>query len=325
MYSEAEAAAADLPMTKFVVTGLLPIGLTLFAAPPKIGKTWLNLGLCRAVATGDMFGGALPVQQGPVLFMDLEGNQRRTKKRSGLLRGDGVASDELHIVHKWPPMQSGGLQQLEAAIVANGYVLIVIDIWACFRPPRPKNADIYQHDLVSAQQVQELAHQTGTAIILTHHTRKSEANDWVSEASGSQGLSGGCDTLWALKRERSKADAVLHVTGRDIDEAELAMSFAHGKWTILGGAAEYRMGETRRVILECLARAGRPLSPKEIAEEAGLGRNVVKLALYRMLEDGQVTNAGVGGMPSRKTVSGDLGHFGVARCRAFRCHDTASA
>ena len=38
-------------------------------------------------------------------------------------------------------------------------------------------------------------------------------------------------------RKRGQADAVMKITGRDIDEQELAMSFKGGLWTILGNAA----------------------------------------------------------------------------------------
>ena len=38
--------------TRFVVDGLLPRGLHIFAGPPKVGKSWLLLQLALAVASG---------------------------------------------------------------------------------------------------------------------------------------------------------------------------------------------------------------------------------------------------------------------------------
>jgi RecA-family ATPase len=287
-YTEADLAELHLPMPQFVIDGILPVGLALLSAPPKLGKTWLNFGAGRAVATGSLFGGSRKVRQGPVLFLDLEGNQRRAQKRSAIVRAGATPSAELHITHHWPPMQSGGLGMLEQAITEKNAALAMIDIWACFRPPRPKWADPYQHDHESAKLVQEMAHRTGCAVVLTHHNRKAEADDWTAQVSGTAGLTGACDTIIAIARRRGEADAVMRVTGRDLDEQELALSFKDGQWTILGDAAEYQIGRTRNTIHACLVRTGRAMAPKEIAEITGLNREAVKKALQRMRDDGSL-------------------------------------
>src|SRR3712207_7633053 len=49
-------------------------------------------------------------------------------------------------------------------------------------------------------------------------------------------------------RDRGRADAYLHVTGRDIEEEqELALRWeaATARWCIVGDANEYRLGEER--------------------------------------------------------------------------------
>lgn len=43
--------------TEFLVNGILPLGLTLLASPPKFGKSWFSLLLCLAVAKGTPFLG----------------------------------------------------------------------------------------------------------------------------------------------------------------------------------------------------------------------------------------------------------------------------
>lgn len=42
----------NLPPIRFIVDGLLPQGLHVFAGPPKIGKSWLMLQIALAVASG---------------------------------------------------------------------------------------------------------------------------------------------------------------------------------------------------------------------------------------------------------------------------------
>ena len=91
------------------------------------------------------------------------------------------------------------------------------------------------------------------------------------------------------------ADAVLHVTGRDVEEQELALQFDKntGRWNIIGDAEEHRQSETRRRVYGLLSVQG-AMSPKDIAEELGLKRNAVKQILLRMLRDGAVKGAGGG-------------------------------
>ena len=47
-----ELLSTPLPPVKWIVPGLLPAGLALFAGPSKAGKSWLTLWLCLQVAQG---------------------------------------------------------------------------------------------------------------------------------------------------------------------------------------------------------------------------------------------------------------------------------
>jgi hypothetical protein len=145
------------------------------------------------------------------------------------------------------------------------------------------------------KRLQELAHELGIAILIVHHNRKAADADWMNEISGSQGIAGGADTIIIIKRDRAAADAVLHVSGRDVDEQELALKFDKdtGRWTILGDAAQHRMEETRSRIFTLLERQG-AMTPKEVAEELGIKRDNTKQTLKRMLADGTVRSAGSG-------------------------------
>ena len=61
-----------------------------------------------------------------------------------------------------------------------------------------------------------------------------------------------------LRRSRGKAAAELHVTGRDVEEAEYALDFdpRFGIWQMLDGpASDYSLGDTRRAILDHLRSA----------------------------------------------------------------------
>lgn len=47
-----ELLSTPLPPVKWIIPGLLPAGLALFAGPSKAGKSWLTLWLCLQIAQG---------------------------------------------------------------------------------------------------------------------------------------------------------------------------------------------------------------------------------------------------------------------------------
>ena len=96
-------------------------------------------------------------------------------------------------------------------------------------------------------------------MLALYHTRKAESSDFVETVQGTFGTAGAADTIMVVKRARGEADATLYVTGRDVVERELALRFTPeaGTWELLGDAAEYRLGETRKEILEPVDAHGR--------------------------------------------------------------------
>ena len=101
------------------------------------------------------------------------------------------------------------------------------------------------------------------------------------------------DGALVLKRERGRADAFLHVTGRDIEEdAELALKWDGDTagWAIIGDAQEYRLSEKRAEIVRVLEETGEPMTPTEVADALGDNPNAVKVLMWRMARDGQLTS-----------------------------------
>src|SRR5215203_5924415 len=160
-------------------------------------------------------------------------------------------------------------------------------------PSAHEGQNVYQEDYAALEELLPLAAEHEVAIVVVHHTRKMAAADPLDEISGSTGLTGGVDGVLVLKRDRGKADAVLHVDGRDIEEpAEYALKWdaETASWTIVGDAEEYRISEERKEILGVLIEAGEFLSPGDVADVLGKPRNTIKQLLWRMAQDGQVEN-----------------------------------
>jgi hypothetical protein len=284
--------AAQLPPVRWGVRGVLPEGVTLLAGKPKLGKSWLALGLCVAVVAGGVALGTRQVEQGDALYLALEDNRKRLQMRLGkMLRGP--APEGLEIATAWPKLDEGGVEALEAWLQEHPEArLVAVDTLAKIRP-RTRGQNVYQEDYAALEELLPLAAEHEVAIVVVHHTRKMAAADPLDEISGSTGLTGGVDGVLVLKRDRGKADAVLHVDGRDIEEhAEYALKWdaETAGWTIVGDAEEYRMSEERKEIFGVLTEADEFLSPGEVADVLGKPRNTIKQRLWRMAQDGQVEN-----------------------------------
>ena len=87
--------------------------------------------------------------------------------------------------------------------------------------------------------MRELATDLGVAIIVTHHTRKAEAEDLIDKVSGTFGLAGAADTVIII--EWQSGNWIFDVRGRDVAADQLAAKFdkATFRWTVLGNAAEH--------------------------------------------------------------------------------------
>lgn len=299
LISARELMGKQFPPVRWVVPDILPEGVTIFAGKPKMGKSWLALNLAIATATGGRALGRIQVEGGGVLYLALEDNERRLQGRMSKLLQGGAVPDRLDLAIEWQRMGDDtlGLIWLAGWIEAhNDPRLVVIDTLAKVRPPMGKSSNVYEHDYNTVQGLKAISDRYNVAILIVHHVRKGTSDDPLELISGSFGLSGGVDGAIVLARERGQADAVLHITGRDVEEKELAMTWSAdlALWTIVGDAAEYRMSKERRQILDLLNGVRDGLSPKDIADALQRSPGGIKKMLRDMLEDGQVKQSGYG-------------------------------
>jgi hypothetical protein len=279
---------------KYIVTGYIVEGLTLLAGRPKLGKSWLMLDIGLAVARGDACLGNIKCQQGDVLYLALEDNERRLQNRITRLIGYGKDWPEcFHYATEWPRADAGGLEEIRKWIAAADKPrLVVVDILAMVRPRRRKDQQPYEADYEAIQALQAIASQTGVAIVVVHHLRKSAGEvDPFEKVSGTLGLSGAADTVLILDRDGQ--GATLYGRGRDIEEIETAVQFGREtcRWQILGAAADVRRTDERSAIIEALREAGEPMSATDIAAAIGVPGNNVRQLLFKMAKAGDVTKA----------------------------------
>jgi len=288
----------DLPEPDFIVPEILPTGLTILAGKPKTGKSWLALETGLAVALGGCALGSdhYRVKAGPVLYLGLEDNDKRMQRRARQqLQGHG-RPDAFQFFKTWRRLDDGGLEHLREKIEFYSPRLVVVDTLAHVRPVRTRRHDCYAADCADVGVLKGLADEYDIGVLVIHHLRKATADDVFDTISGTLGLTGSADTILVLQRSRGVADATLSVTGRDIEERELALQFEKttGSWRALGDAREYAVTCEQRAILDTLGDAGEALALREIARAIDKSEPSVANILNRLMDAGLVRRIGRG-------------------------------
>ena len=307
--SAAELMAREIPPVRWVVPGMVPEGVALLAGKPKLGKSWLALGLSVAVASGGVAFGNVGVEKGSALYLALEDNERRLQFRLQKVLAGTRVPEGLHYSIECPRLDEGGVDAIEGWLSSRpDSRLVVIDTLAKIRPRQRRGANAYQEDYEALEALLPLAARHNVAILVVHHLRKMAASDPLDEVNSSIGLTGGVDGVMILKRERTRADATLFVAGRDVEEEkEFALRWDQNTagWALVGSAEEYRISQERAAILDLLRRsAPEPLGPKAIAEALDKPYSSVTTLLQKLVKDGLVRSPGYGKYEPADDASG---------------------
>lgn len=294
-WTDAELMAVQFPEPRWAVPGLLCEGVNLLAGAPKLGKSWLSLGLGADIANGDPALGSIDVERGPVLYCALEDTGRRLqRRRRQMLAAGGRAAPHLTLETACPDMTHGGDALLIDWLEDNPHArLVIIDTFEKMRGQDPTGSSAYAADYRAAARFKTLADYYGVPFLLIHHVRKQGAEDFQAQVSGTNGLTGAADAIMVLDRARGQADAVLHVTGRDVEETDYALSFdaTAGAWTKLDGpAADHTVEHTRALILR-FVRDYPGSKPAAIADALELKPDTARQTCRRMAEQGQLRTA----------------------------------
>ena len=219
--SSEELLAAEFPPIVWVIPGFITTGLTIVAGAPKLGKSWLVLGMACALSVGGRVLGDIKVDECDVLFLALEDTERRLKDR--LQRMSAPASRQMHFRTTWP-------RGLEAINYLTAWMLAhpktrVIFIDTLQKISGVEDANNYRETYNATAELKRVADKYNIAIIVIHHTSKMTAVDFVHSVNGSVGLTGAADTIIIIDRPRGQSDGILRIVGRDVEESEIGIHF----------------------------------------------------------------------------------------------------
>lgn len=240
-FSASDLMGLVLPKLSYVVDGIIPEGLTLLIAAPKVGKSWMVLGIANAVAKGEPALGGIPTRKAPILYLALEDGKRRLQSRYAIIdpgftpgtvprnlrfQIEAKRDDILDTIREFIELHPG-----EAP-------LVILDTLGKVMPKQEKGETLYDRDYRIGAELKAITDRhPGSAVVVVHHTRKAVTADFTESSSGTNGLTGSADTIIVLRRNRQEVTGTLHVTSRDAREGEYQVKFGEdARWTLDGGS-----------------------------------------------------------------------------------------
>lgn len=283
----AELLATEYPPIRWAVDGIIPEGVTVFAAPWKAGKSRVILDCLIGIATGTECLGGQTCQPGPVLYCALEDGPRRAQTRVRLTLSGRPEPLELDWVYDMSPVDQGGLEPVEDWLDAHPDArMVVIDVLGKVRG-RGKGYDA-DYALVGKFAALSARHGNVAIVLVTHTNKKINYDDPTASIDGSKGLVGAAGTVMVMLRDRGEQVATLAVTGKDVEEVRWPLSLVDGRWVITAETAAHRgIKGNRGKIIDALTRDGYHGS-KRLALAVGLSEDNVRQLLSRMAKAGQV-------------------------------------
>ena len=224
MFDADYVLGAELPEAEPLVTNLIVPGITLLAAPPKYGKSWMMLQMALAVSSGGEFIDHETRRSG-VLYLALEDGVTRLKKR--LLQMGVKEAPGLYFSTEAPQTDDNLLDEISLKLALHSDIkLIIIDTLQKIKG-ETSGRNAYEADYAIMGELKRFADERNIAIVLVHHLRKlADETDPFNRISGSTGLTGAADTMIVLERTKRKdASTIMHITGRDIEASDIEILF----------------------------------------------------------------------------------------------------
>lgn len=173
---------------------------TLFAAREKAGKSTLTGYVTACVTNGAPFLDD-PCRQGDVLLIGLEEFIGDAARR---LHHFGADATRVHVVDRFKGDPRERFDQLAAHIHAVRPALVIVDSLAAYSIGLIQSANDDSQMSAVMQPLTNIAHETGCALLIIHHARKSDG-----KARGSTAITAGTDVVVEMLIPDEQADPTL--------------------------------------------------------------------------------------------------------------------
>lgn len=311
--SGTELLGMEFPEPIWLLPDILPeVGAFMLSGKPKAGKSWWVLQLAMATVQGGRFLDR-DVPRGAVLYLALEDNFRRLKDRMLKLQPDALdhKSDFSALAYRVvaPTVADGLPGELRRAIGGAHHKirLVIVDTLQKARGPSGTQGTQYGLDYDVLSKLKAVADEMGVCLLVVHHLRKADSEDVHDCVSGTQGIAGAADGSLVLVRQRGGDTATLHVTGRDMPEAELGLKFDGHNWTFAGSAEEVKASAEQNAVFNAVKKYGSDgATVPMLAADTGKARETVKGLLYKLRDANRVRSRNTKPAPHWVVCDGGL-------------------
>jgi len=244
----------DLPEPRvFIgVDDELPIlveGTCILSAKPKLGKSWLALGMCLAVANGEDFIG-YKTRKCSTLYLDLETSEQLQQKRLKKMLKGAKPPSKFYLETETDTIENGFVDQIENYLQQDPDIgVVVIDVFQIIRSTAKSAKETeYEHAYRDITPLNELAQKHHISIILVCHDRKAvDPDDPFSNILGSTGLQGAATQMMVMFRRRKDEPIHISIKGKTIDGLpELNVKLENAEWSVVEWGDSAEMEKNRK-------------------------------------------------------------------------------
>jgi hypothetical protein len=280
-------AKGDIPV-EYIWEGHLVAGtVSAVVAKPKAGKSTFARNLCLAISRGADFLG-LPTRQGECIYLALEERENDVRADFAALGADGTEPIFIHAA----TAPAEGIFALCEFVRERKPRLVAID--PLFRLARVRDESAYAETYAALGPLIDVARETGTHLMLLHHSGKGMKADAIDSPLGSTAIGGTVCTLVVLKRTESYR-TIQTVQRVPSDLPETVVEFdAETRSLSLG--AEKSQADIQAIQLDIVPY----LQTEDAKTELEIGEHVEgktgakRKALRALVEQGRVTREGIG-------------------------------
>jgi len=300
--SAGDLLSKELPEIPWLWEPYIPTGsLFLLVAYMKVGKSTFAYALITSIAQGKPFMGG-KTKKGGVLILAVEEHGRDVTRR---LKSFGMQPE--HPIHVHTGCLSNNKKTLKAIreyVIANKIKLVLVDSLSRFWNVWDENDNARVTREVSP--LLDLARETGAAIGLIHHERKS-GGEGGRNIRGGSALFGLVDQALMLDHRQggTRNQRVLKTLGRyEESPPEVIIELEGTEYRVLGTPEELNEDEVKSEIVNIL-RDGTPRDIKTLVNDSGHNEAIIRKAIKKLEESIITEGKGVKGSPHTYKLAPD--------------------
>ena len=284
--SAMELLGRELDKLQFLLDPILPsVGLAMLAGPPKAGKSWFCLDIAQQLTD----------KGHEVYYIAAEDNLRRLQERLKQKAFKSPLKLKIHAgLSQSHPLPRGkdAITYIEEIYKKHKPTCIIIDTVASVLQPKAstKNYDVTVQEY---EVLRQLATDLGITILVVHHTKKQTdyAQTPIEQILGSTGIPATVETIMVMENIVGKMDRSLFVTGKDVEQDELLLTWNGGGFDFHEDALTAKLGGSQKEILDYI-KQNPECTQTQVVRSVKKNQGRVSKLISQLLEQGLITKRG---------------------------------